>query len=102
MIPHTETSSKRGLGRMQFSNRSLVQHAQGPEFDSQNHGKKGGEMKKENNMYISYVSHFYGQIPDNSKVKEEVFISVYSLQYIIARKVKQLANTALETGSNGL
>lgn len=59
-------------------------------------------MKEENNMCISYVSHFYGQIPDKIKVKEEVFISVYSLQYIMARKVKQLANTALEMGSNGL
>lgn len=39
--------------------------------------ERKGEMKKENNMYISYVSHFCGQIPDNSKVKEEVFISVY-------------------------
>lgn len=59
-------------------------------------------MKEENNMCISYVSHFYGQIPDNSTVKEEVIISVCSLQYIMGRKVKQLANTALETGSDGL
>lgn len=45
------------------------------------------KMKEENSMCISYVSHFYGQIPDKSKVKEEVFILVSSLQYIMARKV---------------
>lgn len=41
--------------------------------------KRKGE-EEENSMYISYDSHFYGQTPDNSKVKEEVFISVYSLR----------------------